>query len=272
MKAQVREVLSALAAGPPQVCTARLGRDICVSRLWGIPQIGFPRGHPAMLGDPSGKARPIHCSYHHHGGALGSDKGSIRKAELGHTLCIHMAIKVTVIKTARLRVSPCAAPLKAPAPALPPSMVVSEDLAPARTTSTERSQPCRRRAPLIHSEGFPSSPSPLVWLWESFWGWRGSVRGRAFPLHQVLHLPLQRHPSRQHLVLLPAHQPACGPKVAADGGLEVGEGGVVLADALEGVAVNAVIGAVRAAGCLAALRGARGRAPTHLPTSPLGPR
>lgn len=52
----------------------------------------------------------------------------------------------------------------------------------------------------------------------------------------------------------------------------MGERGVVLADALEGVAVDAVVRAVGATGCLAALGGAPSRAPACLPASPLCPR
>lgn len=48
-------------------------------------------------------------------------------------------------------------------------------------------------------------------------------RGDSFPLHQVLHLAIKGDSPRQDFILLPASQPPCCSKVAADGALEVGE-------------------------------------------------
>lgn len=251
----------------------------------GVPSKGAsPRGAQPCRGDPSGKARPPRCSYHHRDGASGSAKGSIRKAQLGHALCIYMAIKITIVKVkkiikntaARLRVSPPGSTADGTSSGTASIRDGSRGAGPGRDPQ-HRGVPAlpAGQRPFLYftARVSPSSRSPLVWLRERFRGWRDSVRGRAFPLHQVLHLPLQRHPPRQHLVLLAADQPARRPEVAADGGLEVGKRGVVLADALESVSVDAVVRAVGAAGCLAALGGAPGWAPTRrLPTSPLRPR
>lgn len=51
-----------------------------------------------------------------------------------------------------------------------------------------------------------------------------SLRGSdSFPLHQVLHLAVERDPSGQDFVLFPASQSPCCSEIAADGALEVGQ-------------------------------------------------
>ncbi len=67
-----------------------------------------------------------------------------------------------------------------------------------------------------------------------------SVRCSSFPLHQILHLAFRCDPASQDLILLPTGEPTGRPKIAGDGRLKVRQWGIVLADALKGVVVDAV--------------------------------
>lgn len=129
VKARVREVLFALAAGPPRACSARLGRgeksgcaghrhDVHLKeQVVGCPPKGLPRGVPGHARgtllppghsrQPGGKARPARCPCHHRDGASGSAKGSIRNAQLGHALCIYTANKITIIKIKKIQRQGC---------------------------------------------------------------------------------------------------------------------------------------------------------------------
>lgn len=68
-----------------------------------------------------------------------------------------------------------------------------------------------------------------------------SVRCSSFPLHQILHLAFRCDPTSQNLILFTAGESTGRPKIAGDGRLEVRQWGIVLADALKGVAVDAVL-------------------------------
>lgn len=210
MKARVREVLFALAAGPPRVCSVRLGRGdksgcarhrhdvrLC-EQVMGCPPKGPPQGVPGYAGgillppghsrQPGGKARPTRCSYHHRDGASGSAKGSIRKAQLGHALYIYMANKITIVKIKKIQRQGCgfhpwAAALMAPAQALPPPVAAPGEPVPAGTPEQGGvpASPWASAPPLLRGEGFPVIPISSGLAPGEVWGLAGLSRGSCLP-------------------------------------------------------------------------------------------